>query len=76
MFATELKAAVEHFDYENAILIWNKVNQADHNQRYQVTDVEDALYWELDAKMVDYEKNVTEDKPKVKGSGIWVEIWE
>ncbi len=75
MFENDLRTALEHFDYNRAKSVLEKICKAEINSRYQVTDSEDELYWELDAKIVAHEKNDTGDKPKVKGSGVWVDVW-
>ncbi len=75
MFENDLRKALEHFDYDRAKKVLEKICKKEINSRYQVTDEEDTLYWELDTKIVAYEKHNTGDKTKVKGSGIWVDVW-
>lgn len=79
MFETQLRKALEHFDYENAINVWNAVNEAELNQRYQVTDMEDELYWKLDAKIDHAEKVMLHDngdKTKTVERGDVVKVYD
>jgi len=55
MFEEKLRKAVQHFGYSQAMNVWGDVNKAELHQRYQVTDAEDALYWELDAMIVKHQ---------------------
>jgi len=75
MFERELRTAVNYFDYSRAVALIGKIcKQELKNHRYQMTDTEDTLYWELEAKIDTYEAN-QENKPKINGNGIWVEIY-
>ncbi len=75
MFENDLRTALAHFDYNRAQTLIERICRQELRHYYQVTDSEDKMYWELDAKIVAHEKNDTGDKPKVKGSGIWVDVW-
>ena len=74
MFEKELRSAIAHFDHLRATRIIEKICAAELRNRYEVSDSEDALYWQLDAMIIEAENSMYE-KPKVNGSGIWVEAW-
>ena len=73
MFEKELRSALRHFDYTRAMRILNKINAAELGS-YEISDSEDRMYWELDAK-IEIAENAMHDKPKINGPGIWVEVW-
>jgi hypothetical protein len=75
VFEKDLRNSLVYFDYNRAVGVIKKICKAELKKHYQVTDIEDALYWELNGKIIDFEDNNTDDKIAVKGSGIWVEIY-
>ncbi len=75
MFEKELRSVLAHFDYSRAIRICHMVHAEELKNHYEVSNDEDRMYWELDAKIAEAENWKNHDKPKVNGSGIWVEVW-
>lgn len=74
MFEKELRSVLAHFDYSRAIRICHKIDMVEARNHYEVSDDEDRMYWELDTKIAEAENSMYE-KPKINGSGIWVEVW-
>lgn len=79
MFEIRLRKALQHFDYDSANKVWEAVNEAELNKRYQVTDEEDELYWELDKRLEQAEKSMIHangNKPKLVERGDVVKVYD
>lgn len=61
MFEKELRTALVHFNYPTAVALCVKLCDAEVKDGYEVSDIEDELYWKLMSRLEAHEATFLEE---------------